>query len=80
MNNYTYNYNCYKLGEFIYGTLSLNSNNDKDALDEAKKYLYKNVSNRFCSINFENKTQTEESKLNATHTTYFKVPISYAAK
>lgn len=80
MNNYSYNYNCYKLGEFIFGTLNLNSTNDKDALDEAKEYLHKNISNRFCFINYENKTKTEESKLNATHITYLKVPISYAAK
>ena len=80
MNNYSYNYTCYKLGEFIYGTLNLNSKNDKDALNEAKEYLHKNVSNRFCFINYENKTKTEEDKQNASHNTYFKVPISYAAK
>ena len=80
MNNYTYNYTCYKLGEYIFGSLNLNSTNDKDALNEAKEYLHKNVSNRFCFINSENKTKTEDNKQDASHTTYFKVPISYAAK
>lgn len=80
MNNYTYNYTCYKLGEYIFGSLSLNSTNDKDALNKAKGYLHKNISDRFCFINSENKTKTEECKLNATHITYFKVPISYSAK
>ena len=80
MNNYIYNYKCYKLGEFIFGDINLNSNNDKNALNEAKKYLDKNVSNRFCFINLQNKTKTEETDQNASHTTYFKIPISYAAK
>ena len=80
MNNYSYNYTCYKLGEYLYGSLNLNSKNDKNALNEAKEYLHKNVSNRFCFINFEKKTKTEDNNQNASHNTYFKVPISYTAK
>jgi hypothetical protein len=80
MNNYSYNYTCYILGEYIYGSLNLNSTNDKNALNEAKEYLHKNVSNRFCFINFENKTKTEDNKQNASHNTYLRIPISYTAK
>ena len=80
MNKYTYNYRCYKLGEFIFGNLNINSNNDKDVLNEAKDYLYKNVSENFCFINLQNKTKTDDIKQNASHDVHFKIPISYAAK
>lgn len=30
MNKFTYDYKCYKLGEFIYGSLNLNSNKENE--------------------------------------------------
>jgi hypothetical protein len=80
MNEYSYNYKCYKLGQLIYGYLKLNSSTDDNALNEAKDFLYKNVSNRFCFINLENKTKTDEKSQNTLNTIIFKLSVPYSPK
>lgn len=81
MNKFTYDYKCYKLGEFIYGSLNLNSNKEnEDVKKEAQQYLNMNLSNRFCFIKLENKTKTDETEQNPSHIVHFRLPVSYSAK
>ena len=81
MNKYTYNYRCYKFGEYIYGVLNVNSKEeDKEVYDKVKKYLDDKVPNRFCNINFDSKSKSDQTYDSISHNTHFKLPVSYAAK
>ena len=81
MNKYTYEYKCYKYGEFIFGTAIINSKKKyKDVETDIEKYINKNIDNKYCFLNLENKENSNLREENITHNTIFKLPISYAVK